>query len=362
MAFTAPTITAISKAMRSAFRAAMPGAEPAVWPNNLYVTSKVVAGAVHGIYLRLEQLSREAHVNTASAEAVTLHARDLGLSAQPATIADGGVVAVTTVGTVIPAGTRLRRADGIIYETFSQVVATDVVTTFELRAVDPGKVANAVAGAVLTPETHITGLGAIVVDDAGLSGGLDTENIASLRERVLQKKRNPAQGGAPAEYVAWVQEALPSANRVFIKRATPGPGQVTVIFMMDDTYEDGVPLAADIGIVSAYLDEVAPSDADIIVLAPEPVPIDITITDLDPDTTQMRNAILGELRAMFQNRSKPGSAAAPFVFSKSWIVEAVAATAGETSHIVSVPVGDTTLTETSDGTPEIAILGSVTFS
>jgi uncharacterized phage protein gp47/JayE len=258
--------------------------------------------------------------------------------------------------TSIPEGTRLLRADGDV------VVTTKAVTAFDGVAVSPaasdmsGTAANTDPGAVLTLESAIAGVTAVAVDDNGLTGGLDFENDASYRARILDRKRNPPQGGSPAEYVRWARDNIAAITRVFVQRATPAAGSVTVLFMTDDSTTDGIPTDAMVTALDDLYGTLAPADANVVVQKPTPVPVNVTITSLQPNNLTSRAEVRAELVAMFRRRAKPGTAAENFVFSRSWINEAISMAATEVSHIITAPVGDIVC-----GANEIAVLGTLTF-
>ncbi|MCI0551953.1 MAG: baseplate J/gp47 family protein [Anaerolineae bacterium] len=367
MAWEPPGLLQSIKTLRSNIRAALPGTDPAIFPNNLYVVTKVFGAAIHGALLRMKQLQTDAHVHTMGTEALQKKAVDFGMSKAAATKAIGNVMALTDVGSFdvfIPVGTRFTRKDGAVFVTTSDVSSITDTTVFEVEAIEAGKKHNSAPGVELTPETPIVGLDDIFVDDDGLGGGSDTENDESLRERILLKIRNPAHGGSPSEYQGWVRENYPQATRVFVKRAYPAAGQVTVLFMMDDSYVNGIPAGSDVAAVQAILDGLGPSDAEIIVKAPKALAVDIVISGLDPDNPSVRTAIDTELKRQFARRAQPGNEGSdpgPFVFSRSWISEAIASASDEIKHELVTPAADVNCVEDEFGVPEIAVVGTVTF-
>jgi hypothetical protein len=143
-------------------------------------------------------------------------------------------------------------------------------------------------------------------------------------------------------------------TNVFVQRATPVPGAVTILFMMYGVYADGLPHAGDVAGVLAMLQDMAPSDVDIHVAAPMGRPVDVTVR-ISPDTPAYQEAVTSELKAMFRRRATPGSAQ-DFIFARSWIGEAVSIAMGDSFHLVSLPADDVIC-----GAGEIATLASVTF-
>lgn len=353
--YQAPSADELSQSLRAAVRAELPASDPWLWPNNLYGVLKAIAQALRGLYLRLEWVLAQAFTLLAEAQFLDAHGAEVGLSRYAATFASGTATATTNINAVIVDGTLLTRSDGVQFKTIGDLIATAGSTTLTLRAVENGKAGNTESGAPLTLVTPNAGVGAIAVDAAGLIGGGEQENDASFRARILDRKRNPPLGGTPAEYAQWAR-ALPGLTRTFVQRATPSPGCVTIYFMMDEVYTDGVPQMADAAALQAILEAKAPADASVIVTPPTKTVVDITIDGLDPDSAAVRAAIVSELGAMFIRRAEPGTAAADFVFSLSWITEAISIAAGERRHQLTDPAADV-----SCGEGEIAVLGTVTF-
>ncbi len=357
MAWEPPTAAQISQSLRAAVRAELPAADPGIWPNNLYVVCKVMAQALRAAYLRLAWLRRQMFAATADIEALEMHGADVGIARLGATVAAGTANYVATVdGATVAVGTRFLRSDGAVFLAGEAGTIESPGGTIALVAAFPGRAGNTAAGAVLVPETAIAGIASVTVTGGGLSGGGDRETVASFRARVLDRKRNPPHGGSPAEYRNWAR-TMPGVTRVYVRRATPAPGSVTILFMMDDAYVSGIPQGGDIIILSSLLNSLAPANADIVVAAPTEKTVNVTVNALTPDTAAVRAAVVAELRAMFRRRAEPGSATADFVFSRSWIAEAVAMATGETRHRLTAPADDVTC-----GDGEIAVLGAVSFT
>lgn len=360
MSFVIPTAATLSQQMRAAIKAAIPASDPLIWPNNLYFVTKTFALLMHHFYGRLEYVRRQARTVTADDSSLDDHGLDAGgLTRNTATYALGDAAVPTTIGAVIPTQTKLLRADNVEFQTAGDYTAIAASTTVRVRAADQGKLGNTEGGTVLTLETPIAGVGAFTVASDGLRGGADTESAQSFRQRILDRKRNPPHGGSPAEYKGWAREVT-GVSRVFPKRASPGPGSVTVVFMMDDVYSDGIPSATDEAIVLEHLEEVAPANADIFAVGPVAVPINVSVAVV-PDTARVRAQAQIELEAMFRRKSEPAPPGGTFVFSRSWIDEAISAAPEELRHSLTAPATDTTLVEDSSGGLQIAVLGTVSF-
>lgn len=143
-------------------------------------------------------------------------------------------------------------------------------------------------------------------------------------------------------------------TRAWVSGGEMGAGTVTVRFMMDSTYDDGIPESGDVATVQAYLDDTSrrPVTAEVFVAAPTAVALDVEITGLTPNTTAVKAAVEAELLDMIRREAEPGG---DIPISKIW--EAVSIATGETKHKITAPTDDTT-----HGTGEIAVLGTVTYA
>lgn len=355
--YTPPSTEQILADLRSSVQAEVAGTDPWIWPNNLVPVLKAFGAAMRMGYLRLEYIHQQAFVTTAEGDYLDWHGIQAGgLSRNPPSYAQGPAISDAALGTVVYDGTVFSRTDGQLFRSVGTVTAISTPMRLMLRAENAGELGNTDVGATLVPQTPVLGLDYITIDTGGLIGGRPTESDDSFRQRILFHKQNPPHGGSPSEYVEWAQTKV-GVTRVFVKRATPGPGSVTMYFMMDGI-GDGLPSAADVDQMHAIIHALAPADADVIVAAPAPQVVDVTIADLVPDTAVMREAIVNELKAMFLRRAEPASVTEPFVFARSWIDEAVSMAPKWQRSRITVPATDVTVTTAGN----IPTLGMVTFA
>lgn len=354
--YTPPTADEIIADLRASVQAEVAGTDPWIWPNNLVPVLKAFGQALRMAYLRIGFIHDQAFVSTAQADYLDFHGIQAGgLSRNPPGYAQGPAFAAVDLGTVVHDGVQFSRSDGQLFTVIGTVTAYTVPLRLFLRAVQPGELGNTDVGATLVPLAPIFGLDAVEVDTGGLIGGRAMESDDSFRQRILFHKQNPPHGGSPSEYVEWGQTKT-GVTRVFVKRATPGPGSVTIYFMMDGI-GTGIPSATDVDQMQAIYEGLAPADAEVIVAAPTPQTVDITITGLVPDTAVMRDDVTKELKAMFMRRGEPASATEDFIFARSWIDEAVAMAPKWQRSSITVPAADVTIS-----TPGvIPTLGTITF-
>jgi uncharacterized phage protein gp47/JayE len=360
MPFQIPTLKAVAERAAGAFRANLKGSDARLWPNNVAVSAKVMAGAVWESFSFLDFISRQHLAHLAEGVWLERKAFDFGIARLPASYAEGSVVLSGDPSIAVPAGLALVRGDGIEYDTLTGGT-TDLSgnLTVSVRARALGRAGNAVPGVVValaTPLGQITG--ETIVAATGIGGGTETEGDASLRARLLFRLRNPPHGGAAHDYVIWLRE-LAGVTRVFVDPVSLSNARTTVgvWFLMDDTTANGIPLTADVLRARAHIDGLRPAGALVDVQAPTAVAVAVTISGLNPDTTAVRDAIRAELDDLFRTRMRVATLTEPFTLRVSKIWEAISIATGEDSHTLTLPAADIVI-----GTGNIPVLGVVTFS
>jgi uncharacterized phage protein gp47/JayE len=274
--------------------------------SNLAVLSRVLAGAVHGLYGYLDWLAAQVLPDTAEAAWLERHAALWGVARVLGSAATGLVQFTGTVGATIPAGTRLIRADGAVYATTDAVTFTTSTATAPVAAEVAGTGGNALAGVTLTLLTALSGVTAMAtVGAGGLTGGSAEEDDARLRDRLLERLRQPPAGGAAADYLAWAFAAHADVTRAWVTTDAGAPGAVTVRVMTDAATADGIPSVGVVDAVQAYLAPRRPVTAAVSVVAPLAAPLAVTLA-LVPDTADLRAATTAALADLISTRTTPG--------------------------------------------------------
>lgn len=352
MPFQRPTLEELIHTAEAEIEASLPGADATLRRTVLGVLTRVEAGGLHGLYGYLDFIARQALPDTAEAEYLDRHADIWGIARKAAAFASGDVDFTGTDGTVIAEGTELKRADGVKYATTAEATIAGGTATAAVVAISAGADGLADAGQVLTLTTPIAGVTtAATVAADGLTGGTDQETDAALAARLLARIQEPPHGGAGFDYVTWALEVA-GVTRAWVYPQELGLGTVTVRFMMDDAYADGIPLPADVTAVQTHIDAVRPVTADVTVVAPVAVPLDFEITNLNPSTQAVKDAIEAELKDLIERAAEPGG-----TILISHIREAISIAAGETDHALVSPVADVT-----HATGEIATMGAIAIT
>jgi len=111
-----------------------------------------------------------------------------------------------------------------------------------------------------------------------------------------------------------------------------GAGCVTVRFMMDNSYANGIPLPGDVAAVAAALALVKPVTAALTVVAPLAAVLNVSITALNPMTAAVQAAVVAELAALVGREAVPGG-----TIYLSHIREAIGLAAGEIDYTLVSP-------------------------
>lgn len=378
--FAIPSLDDMVTRMRNAFRANLPGSDAWAWPNNVNPSAKAIGGGLWELFGFADSIQQAKFALTAVRSDLDAHGAEVGLGRKPASGATGTVVIAAADSIAVAFGAVLQRSDGTQYTVTTPASLTGAGTlNVQVAATTAGLATNAISGtplAIISGLTDVNGDAAAsaAVGTAGLIGGADVEidgpkyttDLGTYRGRILFKKRNPPQGGAPSDYVLWASE-IPGVTRVFVERLWAGGSTVRVSFMMDDTYANGIPQTADVAAVANFIAQVRPSGAIVTVIAPAAVPVNVTVNGLMPNTPATQSAVAAELAAAFRRLSSvagndSGDGGMPFLataasFALSWIETAVGNAAGVSRGTVTLPAADVALTP-----PQIATLGTVTFT
>ncbi|PCJ57842.1 MAG: baseplate J protein [Rhodospirillaceae bacterium] len=352
MPFNRPTLAELVAAAETEINVSLPGADAQLRRTVLGVLARVISGGDHGLYGFIQDTAKQILPDTADAEILARHAAIWGVARSAAAFATGNVTFTGTDATVIPAGTELLRADSLRYQTDGEGTIAAGVALVTITAIDAGADGDAIAATQLSMVSPIAGINSVAtIDGSGITAGADEETDAALLARVLDRIQTPPHGGAGADYVTWALDVA-NVTRAWVYAQELGLGTVSLRFMMDDIYGDGIPLAADVTAVQDAIDALRPVTADLTVVAPVPTALNLTIAGLDPVTQAVKDAIATELADLIRREAIPGG-----TILLSHIREAVSVAAGENDHDVTVPAADV-----AHATGQIAVMGVITWS
>ena len=352
MAFTRPTLTELINRVCTSINTYVEHANAFIKQSVFNVLAKIISALHLDLYVYLDEMAKNFFVTTADINGLMARGADIGVYRKKASFATGNIIVRGTANTNIPLGTLYASASEQQYKTTAAaVVGIDGSVTVPVQATSAGINGNIDAGTELILVNPIVGiLSSATADTNGITGGADIEETESYRARILYAMRNVAGAG---DTIFYENAALtqPGVTRAKAYRTYAGAGTVGVTFLMEDTYEDGIPHDGDVAAMKTYLESIMPADLnEIIVFAPEPTVINITINDLTPDTPELREAINNSLAELFH-----GYNFGETVY-RGQIETAIGSTPGEISHVLAAPVNDTTIPVNG-----IAILGTITY-
>jgi uncharacterized phage protein gp47/JayE len=366
MPFNRPTLGELRTRVGGNYRARFPGADTNLRQSPDRALVEVIAAATDEDLAYLDWQQRQLFLFSADVEYLERWAAQKGLARKAATKAQGTITLTGAAGTAL-AGSQLL-ANGVAVVTLADatlVVGTVIVAA---QAAVGGKAGNLGVGTALQFVGTPAGFADAATVATDFAGGADAESDASLRLRALRAFAQPSFGGNQND---WQNAALAVAGvtRIFTAPAAPTPGAVTLWPLFDDLRANGIPVGTDAhyrpgtgpsagiggtGDQRLVLDAILalrPVCANLYVTALVAQPIALTIDNLTNDTPAIRAAIAIEFANMLKRRAAPSGTG--YSISRSWIEEAISRAAGENSHDLTMPAGNTAIAAGSIATPGV---------
>jgi uncharacterized phage protein gp47/JayE len=313
----------------------------------LYPFPFVIAGVSLVLQGKIGWAVAQSFVDLADALNVRRWGRLLGVLPIDAEFAQGAWTFTGTPAAVVPIGTAFTLPTGEEYTTDVGAVipgggSIDIVST----ASEAGEASNVSTGQTATITTPIAGVSSTVTAAADIENGADEESVEDQAVRIAERMAETPQGGAAADYVAWVRASQANVNNVGVLH--PSDNLVNVYFTVDDGFgvaSGVIPSASQVTEAQDYIDEVD-SDGDAIrrpvtalatVIAPTATATAFTIA-LSNDTTANRTAVEDALDDLFERLQDPGNA---YTITRSQYVSAAQnALLEDESLDITVPAGD----------------------
>ncbi|GBQ08959.1 baseplate J/gp47 family protein [Saccharibacter floricola] len=166
----------------------------------------------------------------------------------------GRVVISATQEVSVPQGALLT-VDGSVQWALNNAVVLPAngAVSAAVSCTSTGTAGNCAANTPLTLVAPMVGISSVVVDQDGLAGGAESEPVESWRSRIIDKIRNPYNGGTVQDYRAWALSA--GASLVHVVPSYTGAGTVGIIIAMSGPR---VPTREEIARVQSYIDERRP--------------------------------------------------------------------------------------------------------
>ena len=340
MPLNRPSLAQLVERAQTEFDIKLNGVDARLNRSLLDITARMMALVAHGLYGHAEKIIKtKFFVDDADRETLERIGRTFSLPSKKSSAAQGIVTFSGTDTTSIPLGTEVQRADGVKFITDFVTVINGASVDVAVTSINKGASVNTLAGSSLTLVSPIAGINSnLLVDVNGITGGADIETDDAYRSRLKDRMRLAPHGGAPNDYIVWAKQVA-GVTRAWCYPLENGDGTVTVRFMMDNSYADGIPQAGDVTAVFNYIDPLKPvgiAAGGFVVVAPTPKVINFT-GSIVPNTPEAKAAAEASIRDLFSRKAEPGG-----VILFTQIGEAISLAEGEIDHDLTSPNTDIT--------------------
>ena len=229
------------------------------------------------------------------------HVKDVDLPRKPGEYASGTVRFLATVDVTIPAGTILATENDVRFILQEDAVVTPPAEQPDPDNPQPGEAVGNLVAESIGRSGNISAYTLTVLprefqnlvtirQDTAMTGGVDPETDAELKQRYFARIRNRSGAGNPEDYKGWALSVNGvQAAKVF--RATPSPGSVTVAIAS----QYGVPETELVDEVQTLIDERANVLSNNVVVPAEALPVDMTGT-----LTLMPDVLIEDVQMAFE--------------------------------------------------------------
>lgn len=350
--FTRPTLPQLITAIRSDIltRLAADTTLAALRRTDAEVYARVQAAAVHTVYGYIDYLARNLLPDLADEDWLLRHGNMKRCPRKDATAAAGYVRwDGAAPGVTIDSGVTIQRDDLVSFTTTAAATTSEGVLRVPVTCDDTGTTGNTDDGIAMRLTSPVEGLTSAGVADT-VEGGTDMEDLETWRGRIIERWYYTPQSGADQDYITWAKE-VSGITRAWTYRHWSGVGTVGVMVANSDLINP-IPDDAVVEAAQAYIEPLAPvAGSDVYVFAPAAHTVDFHIR-LNPDTEEVRYAVMAEVRAMMLRDGVPEG-----VLKPSRISEAISIATGEYSHELVSPTEDTSIAK-----GEIGVVGDFTWT
>lgn len=244
--------------------------------SDIGIRLRVVAGEIYSSAVNLMWLKRQMFVSTAQGEYLDMHAKERGLLRREATPAFGEVTfsvsEALSENVSIPKGTIVATFGSLLrFETTKDAVlfAGELSVTVSAKSIGTGREYNVLKGKISVMITPPAGID-LVENSEAFTGGCDAESDESLRERIQNSIRFPANSTNCAYYEALAEgvNGVSSASAVALGR---GSGTVDVYIAGDGSVVSDETLTS----VQRLLSKEREVNVDVLVKKAQPSPVDL---------------------------------------------------------------------------------------
>ena len=202
--------------------------------SNRWMTCNMIAGGL-GILFANNRAGEDATMpDTATGDDLVRLCNAFGIEKSSGAGATGSVV-ISCTGTVTYATGQEATSDktGKRYRVVTATVASNG-TSVVMVGIDLGESTNLDAGEILTWTSPPSGSGTTcVVGAGGLQFGANADTDSSLRKKLLDRLRNPQNGGSWAHVKRWIEDATRSVQAAYVYPCAQGPATMHASYTVE---------------------------------------------------------------------------------------------------------------------------------
>jgi uncharacterized phage protein gp47/JayE len=182
-----------------------------------------------------------------------------------------------TAAAVVPINTELLHRTGLTFKTSAAVVipASGIAKT-DIIGISTGASTRLPAGEALrftTPPASILETARLVLDLD--EGGDDDEPVGVWRARVVERWREPGQGGNLRDYTQWILAATAAVRSAYVYSSKPGLAFVSLAGLRAGEGTSRILSASENAEILAYVEDLAPIGDELVVLTVETGRVDV---------------------------------------------------------------------------------------
>ena len=345
-----PPLPKLIEQLASEMESRLPGVLPRARRSLAGVLVRVVSGGLDALYKFLERVFKQAWPDQCDDDELPTHGARWGVLQKTAAPATGALLIGGENGASLMAGSVFQRTDGAQFTVDVGVTIAGGSATVAITAEEVGQAGNTAVGVQFSLASPVLGINSIAVASTEISGGADVERPELFRARILERIRRSPHGGDNDDYVAWATE-VPGVTRAWCSPNGMGAGTVVVRFVRDDD-DDPIPDSGERESVRAHIEAQRPVTAELFVPPTVAKPVAYVISNLEPDTAEIRAAVVAELKDMHIRDAIPGG-----TLLRTHMSEAISIATGENDHVLVSPAGNVTSLP-----GELATFGGVTWA
>lgn len=295
-----------------------------------YPLAQAVAAVSHGLHGHLAYNADQLFDDSCDDESLLRRGAEVGIFRTQAYRASGSATITGNNGAQILAETLLQTDGEVTYRVTEAATIVNGSAIMSIKAVDAGAAGNLDTSKTLrfiSTQLEIDSDATVV----SMTGGSDIETIIRVRERLSERRKNPAMGGNEKDYVSWTLAAHTDVTRAWCYPNEAALGTVTIRFVTEKL-DTVVASTTHIDAVTNSLNKVRPAGMKALyVFAVSAEPLNLEFTLLTPNTTSVRAAIIAELNDLLSREVTPGG-----TLHISKIREAISLATGENNYAITL--------------------------